>query len=112
MAGMQTADERDRLLAEQVVQHPPGKPYVDKRREATIKIPFRRDEMMEGDPSCSAADLLMPRLRRSTFDAAQIDWNRLSLLGAGRDGCVWKVWFGDDGPYALKVVSRIIYHMS
>ncbi|SPO02451.1 uncharacterized protein DNG_05124 [Cephalotrichum gorgonifer] len=62
-----------------------------------------RNMINKGDASCTAADFRLPRLRRSRFDAADINWERSSLVGGGRDGYVWKVWFGEDGPYALKV---------
>ena len=82
---------------------------LKKHGNKKLLTPFRRDDLLEGYPSCSAADLTLPQLRRSRLDAANIDWERSSLVGGGRDGYVWKVWFGEDGPYALKVVSRVTH---
>ncbi|ERS98797.1 uncharacterized protein SPSK_04307 [Sporothrix schenckii 1099-18] len=53
--------------------------------------------------SFTMADLKTPKLRRCTFDVDTIDWRRARLLGAGLDGAVWRVFFGDKGPYALKL---------
>jgi hypothetical protein len=65
--------------------------------------------LLEGEPSCFAADFKLPQLRRCPFDPATIDWNRSIPVGGGLDGYVWKVWFGQDGPYALKVVRSVAY---
>ncbi|OAA63272.1 hypothetical protein SPI_03435 [Niveomyces insectorum RCEF 264] len=56
---------------------------------------------MEGPPNCGAADLRKPRLRKCAFDANNISW--LERLGGGRDGYCWKVRFGDEGPFVLKM---------
>ncbi|KAL7918443.1 hypothetical protein ACQKWADRAFT_323786 [Trichoderma austrokoningii] len=42
-----------------------------------------------------------PRLRHSVFDADTIIFE--AKLGGGLDGHVWKVWFGEQGPFALKM---------
>lgn len=86
-----------------------GKRHVNKKQAVKVKVAFRRDDLLEGEPSCFAADFKLPRLRRCPLDPATIDWSISSCIGGGRDGYVWKVWFGDDGPYALKVVSSVAY---
>lgn len=65
-----------------------GKPWID-----AAQTPFRDDALMDGPPACTAADFELPRLRRCPLDE-------------GLDGCVWKVWFGDAGPFVLKLVGR------
>jgi hypothetical protein len=66
------------------------------------KMPFRDDAVMVGPPSCTAADFKAPRLRRCPFDPDTLRWE--AGIDAGLDGCVWKVHFGDKGPFILKVV--------
>lgn len=73
-----------------------------KRREAQNSIPFRDSTLMLGPPGLSIKDFRTPRLRQCPFDMASIKWGR--ILGYGIEGCVWKVYFEDEGPYALKVV--------
>ncbi|KAH6627771.1 hypothetical protein F5144DRAFT_494056 [Chaetomium tenue] len=72
------------------------KPWVD-----AAQTPFRDDALMDGPPSCTAADFELPRLRRCPLDAGDLVWG--PRLGEGLDGCVWKVWFGDAGPFVLKL---------
>ncbi|KAK3296130.1 uncharacterized protein B0H64DRAFT_374261 [Chaetomium fimeti] len=72
------------------------KPWVE-----AAQTPFRDDALMDGTPGCTAADFELPRLRRCPFDADKFIWGR--RLGEGLDGCVWKVWSGDAGPFVLKV---------
>ncbi len=60
---------------------------------------------MIGPPSCTAADFKKPRLRRCPFDPADLRFE--ARLGGGLDGYVWKVYFGDEGLFALKVVRRV-----
>ncbi|KIH90547.1 hypothetical protein SPBR_00832 [Sporothrix brasiliensis 5110] len=60
------------------------------------------------DPNTPArfrkVDFHVPRLRKCPFDLDTVDWRGATLLGAGMDGCVWRVRFGDHGPYyALKL---------
>lgn len=78
---------------------------INKAQAKAAAVPFRDDETMSGPPSCSAADFETPRLRRCPFDPATINWKSSSRIDGGLDGYIWKVWFGADGPYALKVVS-------
>ena len=76
------------------------KPWIDAAR-----VPFRDNALMTGPPSCTAADFKKPRLRRCPFDPAELRFE--ARLGGGLDGYVWKVDFGDEGPFALKVVSLV-----
>ncbi|KAF5530443.1 hypothetical protein FPHYL_14078 [Fusarium phyllophilum] len=82
---------------------------LEKAQTRAATVPFRDDILMSSPPSCSAADFKRPRLRRCLFDPATIDWSRSSRVGGGLDGYIWKVWFGADGPYALKVVSKPMF---
>lgn len=70
-----------------------------------MKVPFCDDELMMGPPDCSLAAFKKPLLRQCPFDLATISW-KAHLGGGGVDGYVWRVKFGDGGPFALKVVSR------
>ncbi len=74
------------------------KPWLD-----AAKVAFRDDALLVGPPSCTAADFKKPRLRRRPFDPADLRFE--ARLGGGLDGYVWKVHFGDQAPFALKVVS-------
>ncbi|RKU42519.1 hypothetical protein DL546_003929 [Coniochaeta pulveracea] len=50
------------------------------------------------------SDFKRPRLRKCGFDLNTVDWRRAKVLGAGLDGFVWRVRFGNEGPYyALKL---------
>lgn len=71
--------------------------------QRAMQVPFLDDKPMNGPPSCTEQDLKLPHLRQCTFDFNTIAWER--KLGGGLDGYVWKVWFGEKGPFALKVVS-------
>ena len=107
MAEASNEDEGRMVVLEKPSPVPHRKNYSSKKREALINRPFCWDDQLEGDPSCSKTDFSCPRLRKCSFSATNIDWKRSSLIGGGRDGYVWKVWFGEDGPYALKVASQI-----
>ncbi|KAL1889014.1 hypothetical protein Sste5346_009194 [Sporothrix stenoceras] len=65
------------------------------------------DELMDVNattsPPVTVRNFAMPRLRRCPFDIDTIDWRRARKLGAGADGCVYRVYFGDRGPFALKL---------
>ncbi|KAL2680993.1 hypothetical protein Neosp_008596 [[Neocosmospora] mangrovei] len=69
--------------------------------QRAMQVPFLDDKPMNGPPSCTEQDFKLPHLRRCTFDFKTIVWER--KLGGGLDGYVWKVWFGEMGPFALKV---------
>ncbi|KAK3945400.1 hypothetical protein QBC46DRAFT_372129 [Diplogelasinospora grovesii] len=67
-------------------------------------VPFKDDTLMSDDPpSCAWADFETPRLRKCPFDLSTVSWKKAKLLGYGMDGCVWRVNFGDQGPFAIKV---------
>ncbi|KAL2022665.1 hypothetical protein VTK56DRAFT_4746 [Thermocarpiscus australiensis] len=72
------------------------KPWIEAAR-----APFRDDSLMLGPPSCTAEDFETPRLRRCPFDLDTMSWE--SRIDGGLDGYVWKVNFGDKGPFILKV---------
>ncbi|KAH8654680.1 hypothetical protein BGZ61DRAFT_203700 [Ilyonectria robusta] len=91
------ADHVSRLRLAQLIRP------IDKARSEASAVPFRDDGWMSGPPSCSAADFETPRLRRCPFDPATIDWKSSSRIDGGLDGYAWRVWFGEDGPYVLKV---------
>jgi hypothetical protein len=61
---------------------------------------------MDGAPCCSLEDLERPRLRQCIYDPADINWTVSFRIGGGLDGYLWKVWFGDRGPYVMKVVGN------
>ncbi|KAH8677055.1 hypothetical protein BGZ61DRAFT_74068 [Ilyonectria robusta] len=58
---------------------------------------------MLAPPGYSAEDFETPQLRRCPFDPATIDWTYSSRIDGGLDGYIWRVWFGADSPYVLKV---------
>lgn len=83
---------------------PPVDRYAaERRRLKAMSKPFLDDEFMEGPPRYRGSDYRQPRLRRSTFDPKTLVFE--SRLGGGDDGFVWKVRFGGEGPFAMKVVS-------
>ncbi|POR31949.1 Uncharacterized protein TPAR_07839 [Tolypocladium paradoxum] len=61
------------------------------------------DTMLQGEPCCSKAAFEHPRLRKCPYALSTVDWGKAVRLGGGLDGYVWKVHFGTNGPYALKV---------
>lgn len=97
-------DHIARLRAAQLYRPPVNKRQARAQARAQA-VPFHDEELMEGPPGCSTEDFDVPRLRRCSFDLADIDWKASSRLG-GLDGYVWKVWFKGDGPFVLKVVSE------
>jgi len=80
---------------------------AEKRRLRALAVPFMSEQPMVGPPNCTAKDLQTPQLRQCTFDLDTIVFE--DRLGGGLDGYVWKVKFGDKGPYALKVVSSFCH---
>ena len=80
---------------------------AESRRLQSMSMPFLNEELMKGPPRFRGKDLRDPRLRRSTLDPKTIVFE--SRLGGGSDGFVWKVRFGDEGPFALKVVSETLF---
>ncbi|EPE04332.1 hypothetical protein F503_01336 [Ophiostoma piceae UAMH 11346] len=69
------------------------------------RYPCMDDELMDvtTTPPVTVRNLAVPRLRKCPFDLNTIDWQRARNLGAGTDGCVYRVYFGDQGPFALKL---------
>jgi hypothetical protein len=78
-----------------------------KRRLRFQTVPFLDDTTMDenGPTSWKVADFKVPRLRKCDFNLDSVDWERAVILGAGMDGLVWRVSFGDKGPFALKLVG-------
>ncbi|KLU91897.1 hypothetical protein MAPG_10846 [Magnaporthiopsis poae ATCC 64411] len=68
---------------------------------AMKRIPFTTDEPMSGPAPYSWADLKKPLLRKCPFELKDIRW--LKHLGGGMDGYCWKVAFGDQGPFVVKM---------
>ena len=73
-------------------------------RAALLRQPFDDEQPMVGPPPCSEKDFARPLLRRCPFDFSTISW--IARLDGGFDGYAWKVGFGDQGPFVLKVVRR------
>ncbi|KAL8383697.1 hypothetical protein RB595_010750 [Gaeumannomyces hyphopodioides] len=71
------------------------------RRMRPKRIPFHTDEPMSGPARYSWADLRKPLLRKCPFELKDIPW--LEHLAGGYDGYCWKVAFGDQGPFVVKL---------
>ncbi|KAL7938068.1 hypothetical protein V8C35DRAFT_276466 [Trichoderma chlorosporum] len=81
---------------------PPIDRYAaESRRLRTMSTPFLNDEYMDGPPRFRSRDLKNPRLRRCSFDPETLIFE--DRVGGGADGYVWKVKFGDKGPFVLKI---------
>ncbi|ENH66585.1 hypothetical protein Focb16_v005862 [Fusarium oxysporum f. sp. cubense] len=82
-------------------------PSYHQRRTRTREIPspecFLDDEILHGPPSYSKSDFSKPKLRKCRFDVADINWDISSPIDGGFDGYSWKVFFGRNGPYVLKM---------
>ncbi|KAH7113097.1 hypothetical protein EDB81DRAFT_862637 [Dactylonectria macrodidyma] len=76
-------------------------PKADPVWQKAMQVPFLDEKPMSGPPRCTAQDFDLPHLRRCIFDPNTMTWE--DKLGGGLDGYVWKVWFGERGPFALKV---------
>ncbi|KAH7008898.1 hypothetical protein EDB80DRAFT_751445 [Ilyonectria destructans] len=76
-------------------------PRLPPKWVAAMGVPFLDESPMIGPAPWSAKHFQQPRLRRCTMDPSTLAWE--SRLGGGLDGYVWKVWFGDAGPFALKL---------
>ncbi|KAI0902734.1 hypothetical protein F4823DRAFT_621036 [Ustulina deusta] len=72
-------------------------------RQEEVDAPFRSNEPMQGPPSRTAEDFKQPLLRKCTFSLDTVEWGSAEWLGDGYNGSVWKVAFGNSGPFALKV---------
>ncbi|PNP51954.1 hypothetical protein THARTR1_07163 [Trichoderma harzianum] len=81
---------------------PPIDPY-ETEDQLPIRTPtiFLHDDFVGGRLRFRGDDYNQPKLRQSTLDPNSLVI--LSRLGGGTDGYVWKVRFGDQGPFALKV---------
>ncbi|UKZ74505.1 hypothetical protein TrVFT333_002175 [Trichoderma virens FT-333] len=68
-----------------------------------IRLPWSRNstEYLIGAPSCTLDAFKIPRLRQCLFDLDSMTWE--AQIDGGLDGYLWKVKFGDQGPFALKV---------
>ncbi|EHK22894.1 uncharacterized protein TRIVIDRAFT_119569, partial [Trichoderma virens Gv29-8] len=66
-----------------------------------VQVPFRADEYLIGAPSYTLDAFKIPRLRQCPFDVDSMTWE--AQIDGGLDGYVWKVKFGDQGPFVLKV---------
>jgi hypothetical protein len=67
---------------------------------------FPSSEPMQGDPPCSWADFLSPKLCRCPYDVQTLVWQE--YLRNGAEGCVLTIKLGDGcglGPLALKMVG-------
>ena len=85
---------------------PPGFRY-SRERVRLQSMPFLSNTIMSGPAGCKVEDFRRPRLRKCPFDLKSISWKDAKVLGYGVDGWVWRVNFGDRGPFALKLVSLI-----
>ncbi|PNP48727.1 hypothetical protein TGAMA5MH_00181 [Trichoderma gamsii] len=72
--------------------------HIHQRAMSTI---FLNEQPMKGPPRFREADLKDPRLRHCAFDPETIVFE--SRIGGGKDGYVWRVNFGGEGPFVLKV---------
>ncbi|KAL7948141.1 hypothetical protein V8C42DRAFT_363564 [Trichoderma barbatum] len=78
--------------------------YFEKRRHdhgLAVQVPSRTDEYLIGAPSYTLEAFKTPRLRQCPFDPESMSWE--AQIDGGLDGYVWKVKFGHQGPFALKV---------
>ncbi|KAK5999024.1 hypothetical protein PT974_01411 [Cladobotryum mycophilum] len=78
--------------------------FFEARRRAhdlAMKVLFHTDEYLLGPPNCTLEAFKTPQLRQCPFDPASMTWE--ARIDGGLDGYVWKVKFGDQGPFALKV---------
>ncbi|KAL7785174.1 hypothetical protein V8C37DRAFT_394597 [Trichoderma ceciliae] len=65
------------------------------------RMAFLDGELMNGTPQFTYKNFRTPQLRRCSFDPDTVIFE--ARLGGGADGYVWKVWFGERGPFALKM---------
>ncbi|KAI0097666.1 hypothetical protein GGR51DRAFT_540268 [Nemania sp. FL0031] len=72
-------------------------------RQRARHADFRSNEPMQGPPNHRAEDFEQPRLRKCPFLLDTIKWKSATKLGDGYDGCAWKVEFGNEGTFVLKV---------
>ncbi|KAB5528993.1 hypothetical protein GE09DRAFT_1177811 [Coniochaeta sp. 2T2.1] len=79
--------------------------WFEQRRLRFLTEPFLDDTIMDDGPPTrwSIADFRVPRLRKCPFIVDSINWERARILGLRMDRIVWCVYFGEEGPYALKL---------
>ncbi|RSL69127.1 hypothetical protein CEP51_012390 [Fusarium floridanum] len=82
---------------------PPFRPRTTIARETPSSDCFLDDQILDGLPNYSKSDFENPRLRQCHFDIANIDWEASRHIGGGLDGYSWMVFFGEEGPYVLKM---------
>ncbi|KAH6988151.1 hypothetical protein BKA56DRAFT_479052 [Ilyonectria sp. MPI-CAGE-AT-0026] len=86
----------ERLRATQNDAPKPSRAWV-----ATMKVPFLDTSPMIGPASCTEQAFEEPLLRHCVLDPSTLVFEK--RLGGGLDGFVWKVRFGNKGPFALKL---------
>ena len=64
---------------------------------------FLSERLLKSQPLCSWDSFCYPLLRTCRFKASTVKWGE--LIGFGRAGCVFKAHFGQEGPFAVKVVG-------
>lgn len=89
---------------------PPGKAHCSTATKTDQNAPSRSGKNAVPRPDVDGwpAELYPRRLRDARLRHCSFDLDTMTFearLGGGLDGCVWKVRFGDQGPFALKVVS-------
>ncbi|KAI0550180.1 hypothetical protein F4679DRAFT_544228 [Xylaria curta] len=72
-------------------------------RKQVLQVDFRSNQLMQGPPNHTTEDFEQPRLRKCPFLLDTIKWESVTKLGDGYDGSVWKVKFGNEGTFVLKV---------
>ena len=65
---------------------------------------FISDCILNESPSHCWQSFKYPVLRRCRFEPDTINWR--SMVGNGSEGCVFRVRFGSEGPFAVKIVCH------
>lgn len=68
---------------------------------------FLSEHLLETPPPMKWKDFCRPLLRRFPKHRVPIKWH--GCVGCGVEGGVFKVSFGGDGPYALKLVCHLSF---
>ncbi|KAF4990525.1 hypothetical protein FDECE_14334 [Fusarium decemcellulare] len=76
---------------------------VMRRRKTPSLDCYLDDQTLDGPPSYFKSDFEKPKLRKCRFNIEDIDWDASEHIGGGLDGYCWKVVFGGEGPYVLKL---------
>ena len=69
---------------------------------------FLSEHLLETPPPMKWKDFCRPLLRRFPKHHVPIKWH--GCVGCGVEGGVFKVSFGGDGPYALKLVCHLFFY--